>query len=335
MTAAVEAREFVDQFNADYETRHRAFEEQFWGTKMNLQDARYSAEELTRTKTEMESLLQDKAVLEKAQQLRSQFTDDDRLIKTLDIIIRTCQCYQMNDEAAAIRRETSQLESSLEMARNAMKLGYSLDDETFVEASSVKLRNLLRTADGESVRRAAYEGLRSIGPFVLSHGFVDIIKLRNRLAKSLGFVDYYGTCDLCDRSKAEVDIRAHNIMTLFSKRLQGNECRGFWQRSSLCNLGCSGTRYQVYFGTSTQGFSGEIRTRRRRTVEYELQNGRQCRSQDGSLFPVCRECGTLRQILCGSRYFVQRSDHKFRSLGSAAEIQQRILSLASASVAKE
>ncbi|GAX18449.1 hypothetical protein FisN_2Lh103 [Fistulifera solaris] len=191
MTVAVEAREFVDQFNADYETRHRAFEEQFWGTKMNLQDARYSAEELTRTKTEMESLLQDKAVLEKAQQLRSQCTDDDRLIKTLDIIIRTCQCYQMNDEAAAIRRETSQLESSLEMARNAMKLGYSLDDETFVEASSVKLRNLLRTADEESVRRAAYEGLRSIGPYVLSHGFVEIIKLRNRLAKSLGFVDCY------------------------------------------------------------------------------------------------------------------------------------------------
>jgi hypothetical protein len=136
MTAAVEAREFVDKFNADYETRHRAFEEQFWGTKMALNGARYSAEELTRTKTEMEALLQDKAVLEKAQELRSQLTDDDLLIKTLDIIIRTCQCYQMNDEAAAIRRETSQIESSLEMARNTMKLGYLLDDGTFAEASS-------------------------------------------------------------------------------------------------------------------------------------------------------------------------------------------------------
>lgn len=197
-TAEAEASEFVDKFNADYETRHLAFEEQFWGTKMNLSDARFSAEELTRTKTAMESLLQDNTVLQKAQDLRSQLSAaaDESLTKTLDIIIRTCQCYQMNDEAAAIRRETSQLESSLEMARNAMKLGYYLDNKTFVDASSVKLRNLLRTAEDESVRRAAYEGLRSIGPFVLSNGFVEIIKLRNRLAKSLGFVDYYGTCQM-------------------------------------------------------------------------------------------------------------------------------------------
>ena len=192
--AAEEARAFVDQFNADYETRHLAFEEQFWGTKMNLSDARFSAEELTRTKTHMESLLQDASVLQKAQELRSQLTTDDDLTKTLDIVIRTCQCYQMNDEAAAIRRETSQLESSLEMTRNAMKLGYSLKNDDFIEASSVKLRNLLRTSEEESVRRAAYQGLRSIGPFVLNNGFVEIIKLRNRLAKSLGFVDYYGTC---------------------------------------------------------------------------------------------------------------------------------------------
>lgn len=192
--SAEEALAFVDKFNAEYEARHLAFEEQFWGNKMALKDSRFSAEELTRTKTAMEALLQDSKTLEMAKDFRSSVPADERLMKTLDIIIRTCQCYQMNDEAAAIRQETSQLESSLERARNAMKLGYSLKDGEFVEASSVKLRNLLRTSEEESVRRAAYEGLRSIGPFVLSNGFVEIIKLRNRLAKSLGFVDYYGTC---------------------------------------------------------------------------------------------------------------------------------------------
>lgn len=55
----------------------------------------------------------------------------------------------------------------------------------------MKLRNLVRTDDDEDVRRSAYEGLRSIGPFVLDNGFVDVVKKRNQLARALGYEDYY------------------------------------------------------------------------------------------------------------------------------------------------
>jgi hypothetical protein len=48
----------------------------------------------------------------------------------------------------------------------------------------------MRTSKDEAIRKAAYEGLRSVGPFVLENGFVEIIKLRNKMAKS-GFIDYY------------------------------------------------------------------------------------------------------------------------------------------------
>jgi hypothetical protein len=41
------------------------------------------------------------------------------------------------------------------------------------------------------VRKSAYEGLRTIGPFVCDNGFVEIVKLRNKLARALGYVDYY------------------------------------------------------------------------------------------------------------------------------------------------
>jgi Zn-dependent oligopeptidase len=49
----------------------------------------------------------------------------------------------------------------------------------------------MSTSDDEMVRKAAYEGLRAIGPFVCENGFVEIINLRNKLAKALGFEDYY------------------------------------------------------------------------------------------------------------------------------------------------
>lgn len=187
----------MDSFNADYAKKHYAFEEQFWGTKMALAGDKFSSEELARTKKEMEDLLADPAKLSQAKTLRESLEKEGEapadLIKTLDIIIRTCQCNDMSSspEAKSIREETSKIESDLEMKRNQMKLGYTDGQGVFQAASSVGLRNLMRTSSEEPTRKAAYEGLRSIGPFVCENGFVEIAKLRNKMAKQLGFEDYY------------------------------------------------------------------------------------------------------------------------------------------------
>jgi oligoendopeptidase F len=188
--SSLAARSFVDSFNVEYESKHRAFEEQFWGTKMAL-SGNFSSELLSSTKASMESLLSSAEVLEKAQAYAAACSETDKALKTsLDIIIRTCKCYQMPLEAKSIREATAKLESDLEMARNSMKLGYSVES-TFHEASSVALRNLMVTSGDETTRKACYHGLRSVGPFVLDNGFIEIIKRRNQVAKLLGFEDYY------------------------------------------------------------------------------------------------------------------------------------------------
>jgi len=144
----------------------------------------------------MEGMLADPQRRLEAERLRQGLPADapTDLVKTLDIVIRTCNCYDMSSspEAKAIRDETGRLESELETLRNKMNLGYTKpDDKTFVKASSVALRNMMRTSDDEQVRKAAFEGLNSIGPFVLQNGFLEIIKLRNKMAKKLGYIDYY------------------------------------------------------------------------------------------------------------------------------------------------
>ena len=48
----------------------------------------------------------------------------------------------------------------------------------------------MRVSDDEATRKACYEGMRSIGPFVAER-FLEIVKSRNRLARSLGYIDYY------------------------------------------------------------------------------------------------------------------------------------------------
>ena len=187
----------MDKFNEDYAAKHVEFEHQFWGTKMALSGEEFSAENLTNTKKAMEDLLSDPAVLKKALQHRSNLNDtsgEEDLIKILDIIIKTGKCYDMtgHPDAKKVREETNKIESELEMARNQkMKLGYVDKDGVMQAMSSVGLRNLMRTSPDEDIRKAAYEGLRTIGPFVCSNGFCQIVKLRNKLAKMLGYQDYY------------------------------------------------------------------------------------------------------------------------------------------------
>lgn len=190
------AKDFVNEFNSEYEAKHERFENMFWGTKMALGDPNFSAENLSKAKKEKEDLLSNYASLERAKQLRQSLEEEESssaVKKCLDIIIRTCECYTTSPEIKEVRELTSDKESQLEMSRNRMKLGYTstIEEGKFIEMSSVGLRNLMSTNPDEATREAAYAGLRAIGPFLCDNGFVEIIKLRNQLAKSLGFEDYY------------------------------------------------------------------------------------------------------------------------------------------------
>lgn len=216
------AQSFVDTFNGAYEAKHYAFEQQFWGTKMALSDTaelKFSADNLSNSKAEMyvivelldystlacflispisphhlrENLLSDYTTVEKAENLLKSLPDSapNNLKKCLEIIARTCRCYSISPDIKEIREATSRMESELEMKRNRMKLGRTSEDGSFETLSSVGLRNLLTTSKEEVIRKSAYEGLRTIGPFICENGFVEIVKLRNKLAKALGYVDYY------------------------------------------------------------------------------------------------------------------------------------------------
>ena len=186
-----EIQKFIDETNAEYERVHVLFEEQFWGTKMALKEGNYSTALLSSTKEAMESFLGDEENLAKATRYAAAATAEQRTV--LDCFARTFACYQMSSDAARkLRSAATAAEDALSDKRNKLGLGFA-DPKTgaFVEKSSVGLRTTMRTADDEATRRAAWEGLRSIGPFVLEGGFCDLVKQRNALAKALGFEDFY------------------------------------------------------------------------------------------------------------------------------------------------
>lgn len=183
---------FIETVNTQYEEVHLKFENQFWGTKMGL-GGEFTSKSLTETKTAMEQFLQDPARYAEAQRLAATGAADPEQAKTLEMFCRTFGCYQMpNKTASDLRAETTAAESALEGKRNVMKLGYT-DPESgaFVAMSSVGLRARLKSEDSEPSRKAAYAGLRSIGDAILADGFPDIVRKRNKLARTLGYIDFY------------------------------------------------------------------------------------------------------------------------------------------------
>jgi len=190
--SAAELQAFIDDVNLAYELVHRSFEEQFWGTKMALRGNSYSIENLAATKGKMEAFLADPELLRKTRGWLASGVANEEQLKILKVFERTFQCYIMESPSAkSLREECTQIEGKLGAARNSMKLGAEIPAEGFVELSSVGLRNKMRIDDDEAVRRACFEGLDSIGPFVFDNGFVELVKKRNRMAKELGYVDFY------------------------------------------------------------------------------------------------------------------------------------------------
>jgi len=180
----------IAKLNEEYEKVHKEFEDNFWATKMALKGN--SSEELTRTKNEYEAWLGDKERLRQVTEMLETPGLSEQQQHTLQILEKTFKCYMIEDpKAEALRKQTNGLESELQEQRNTMKLGY-VDPQTneFQSGSSVLLRTKMRTADDEPTRKACYEGLRAIGPFVAER-FAVIVKKRNALAKSCGYEDFY------------------------------------------------------------------------------------------------------------------------------------------------
>ena len=140
-----------------------------------------SPEQLSATKTALESFLADPANLSEVERASKIDGLSPEQKQTLECLRATFAVSQLPAEASRLRAELNELEAALAADRREMKLGYQNSKGDFVEASTVQLRQLLRASADEREREAAWKGLRSIGPHV-AEKFAEIVKKRNAMA---------------------------------------------------------------------------------------------------------------------------------------------------------
>lgn len=190
MTLATHLRDLRNEYLA----LHTHKEDLFWQAKMGLTaDAEKAQDALGHAEIAVNRFLQSPERLKRLRDLERTNDGSDTDRHVLRGWIAMLGAHVIEDPAGQkLSEEIVEREQALEHARGTMRLGYvDPDSGVFNPASSVKLSLMMRVEHDERRRRAAFEGLRSIEPFVIEHGFLEIVAMRNRLARLLGYEDYY------------------------------------------------------------------------------------------------------------------------------------------------
>lgn len=186
---------YVTRLNHDYEALHTEKEDAFWSAYMGLTPDPSAARKLLEHKEiALQRWLRDPDRLAEAEKMLTLAEDTEVSEDTLVAIrgwVKTLHAHAIaSEDGRSLAESIVGLEGELAQARSSMNLGFTVDG-TFEAASSVKLGLMVRNDADRTRRRAAWEGLRSIEDHVLAHGFIDVVKSRNRLGKMLGGEDFY------------------------------------------------------------------------------------------------------------------------------------------------
>lgn len=179
------------KLNNQYLDLHIKKEECFWSAYMNLSSSVEG--EFETLENELKDFISDGSILQK---IREELERPDLSCweKTgLEGWKRYFECNIIEDpEALEIQREIVAMEGELGRRRRSYPLGYN-DPKTgeFIEAGSGKLMLIMKNESDESLRKAAWLGLRKLETFALENGYIELVKKRNRLGKKLGYDDYY------------------------------------------------------------------------------------------------------------------------------------------------
>jgi hypothetical protein len=182
---------FFQDLNARYLAAHVAKEDAFWAQKMGLES--YVEGTVERAENDLRHLTGDADMLARVRKelARGDLSEEERVG-----LEGWTHFFEANvvepDEAKRLASEIVTQEGELERSRASMKLGYD-DPKTKkrVPADYLQLALAIRTAEDEDTRRAALAGMGAIEPHILDHGFLEVVRARNRLGRMLGYEDYY------------------------------------------------------------------------------------------------------------------------------------------------
>ncbi|CAM4143664.1 M3 family metallopeptidase [Vibrio neonatus] len=186
---------YLNSLNRDYLNVHRQKEDLFWTTYMGTSnDQAGSAAAETKWNqflSDPERLSQIQQQLEQLNQLDS--NEETQLVKQgLQGWLATFKAHALpTEESRQLKADLIKFESDLfEKKQNYTQVFIDADGNEQQGSLPVLAANI-RTSDHEAVRKSSHQALLDVEQWLLHNGFLDLVKLRNKFARSLGFDNFF------------------------------------------------------------------------------------------------------------------------------------------------
>jgi oligoendopeptidase F len=189
------ARAYFDELNGVYNAVHKTKEDLFWATYMGTSDDQAGFARAERAYKDFisdpERLRTTRDHLTRLQPV-SPSTERDALRHGLRGWLAVFEANIIdNDEGHALMREIIDAESALFANKRELQPRHINERGESEVATLSMLATNQATNPLEERRRSSFDGFHEIEQWVLANGFLDLVKLRNRFARALGFDNYF------------------------------------------------------------------------------------------------------------------------------------------------
>lgn len=177
---------FLEDINSQYVKLHKNYEDLFWTLYIGDKTL---GDKKDKALTALDNFKSNEQLLKTAKDLQAKA--NPKLKARLQTWVDFFNQYQMPKEAKEIKQAIATLETKIEKKRSGRIEGYvEPDTKKFITASSLKMRTMIQTHPEEKVRKACYQAREEMALDCLDE-YVELVNLRNKFAKTLGYQDFY------------------------------------------------------------------------------------------------------------------------------------------------
>jgi oligoendopeptidase F len=190
-----DARSFFDALNRQYVAVHKTKEDLFWSTYMGLSedDAAFARAESAFKDfvSDPSSLAETRAHIAHLETCRAD-AERDGLLRGLKGWEALFAAHVIeNEEGRRLMHDIIDAEAALFAKRRAFAPRHVNERGEEEDATLGMAATNLSTNPVEAYRRSSFDALRTLERWVLDNGFLELVTLRNRLARALGYRDFF------------------------------------------------------------------------------------------------------------------------------------------------
>ncbi|CAM3133503.1 M3 family metallopeptidase [Vibrio neptunius] len=189
------ATQYLKDLNQRYLDVHRTKEDLFWDTYMGISNEHDRYTTAQTAWTHFLSNAEQIATIEQQLSTLNEIADTEERNQTqigLEGWLATFRSHAIEgDKAQALKTELIEFETALFEKKQNHALVYVNEQGDHVDASLPALRSTIMANDNEAVRQSAHQALLDLEQWLLGNGFIDLVKLRNQFARSLGYDNFF------------------------------------------------------------------------------------------------------------------------------------------------